>query len=74
MALINNNYVFVESESVNCDVESTSHPVEKGVELTDHIRRKPTTISISGKIGDVGNIKAYDILNNIKKLKNSFNF
>ena len=53
MALINNLYVFVESEEVSYGVEATSHPVEYGIDITDHVRRKPCTITLSGEI--VGN-------------------
>ena len=71
MALINNLYIFVESEDVTRDVESTSHPVEKGVEITDHIQRTPEELSLSGKIVDYENMKASDILDKIQSLKNS---
>lgn len=69
MALINNLYVFVESESVNHNVESTSHPVENGIALTDHVRRQPLTISISGKIVKHGNMEASAILSELLKLQ-----
>lgn len=69
MALINNNYVFVKEESVTRDTESTSHAVEKGIDITDHIRRKPVEISISGSIVSHNGKKAYDILTNILNLQ-----
>lgn len=50
MAFINNLYVFIEDESLTHDVEGTSHPVEKGIEITDHIRRTPVEISLKGRI------------------------
>jgi hypothetical protein len=71
MALINNLYVFVEDENLNEDVESTTHPVEKGSNITDHTQRMPVQLSISGKIVDVKGQKASDILSKIKQLKNS---
>ena len=70
MALLNNLYVFVENEDVVEDVESTSHPVETGLEITDTIRRKPTSISLAGYIVDAGTLKAKEIRDNINKLKN----
>ena len=70
MALLNNIYVFCEQESVDYSGESTSHPVEKGIELTDHYRRSPIELSISGKIVDNKKEKAKDILNKLIKLKN----
>lgn len=69
MATLNNLYVFVEDESLSHDVESTSHPVEKGVNITDHVQRKPVEISIKGKIVDAGNMKASQILSKIKDLQ-----
>ena len=70
LALLNNIYVFVEDESVEYSGESTSHPVEKGIELTDHYKRSPIEISLSGKIVSNKKEKANDILNKLNKLKN----
>lgn len=50
MALINDIYVFVESENVKRDAKVSEHPVEEGIDLTDHVRRSPITLSISGEI------------------------
>ena len=69
MALINNNYIFVESEDLSNDIESSSHPVERGIDITDSIQRKPCELSISGKIVNHGNTKAADILAKIKELQ-----
>lgn len=71
MALINNNYVFVKTEDIENAVESSSHPVEKGEPITDHVQRKPISLSISGKIVDHGNMKAADIVNKLKELQKS---
>ena len=71
MALINNIPIFVESEEVDSGVESTSHPVEKGVDITDHIKKNPVGLSLQGKIVDRGGMKAADILAKIKQLKDS---
>ena len=59
MALINNNYVLAENESITYESESTSHPVEKGIDITDHVQRKPIILSISGVISDTKNKKSY---------------
>lgn len=69
MALINNLYVFVEDEEVSHDIEATSHPVEKGVDITDHIQRKPIELSLKGKIVDYEGKKATEVLDTIKKLQ-----
>lgn len=53
MAYINNYYVFVETEDVSRGVEVSAHPVEKGLNITDNVKRSPVTISLDGEI--VGN-------------------
>lgn len=50
MALLNNKYIFVKEESLNSDVEVSEHPVEKGMDVTDNVRRNPLALSISGEI------------------------
>lgn len=66
MALINNIYVFVESEQITDLVETTDHAVEEGADLTDHVNYKGFTISITGQI--VG--KNYDsTLSSLQKLQ-----
>lgn len=57
MALINGNYVFVTSEKKTNGVSVTSHPVENGIEISDNVKRNAESLSISGKIVDVGKIK-----------------
>lgn len=53
MALINDIFVFVETESVKRDAQASTHPVEEGIDLTDHVRRSPITLSLTGEL--VGN-------------------
>lgn len=55
MSYINGYYIFVENEKVSRDVDVSSHPVEKGLDLTDNIKRSPITISLSGLIVDYKN-------------------
>lgn len=50
MATINGYYIFVEKEDVKRGVELSSHPVEKGLDITDNVKRSPIVISISGEI------------------------
>lgn len=69
MALLNNWYVFVQDESVSYEVESTSHAVEKGEPITDHVKRNPEVLSISGKIADYDSKKASEILSALLKLQ-----
>lgn len=69
MALLNNLYIHVTDESVNSTVESTNHPTEKGIEISDTIRRKPITLSLSGMIVDYGDMKASAILSRVLELQ-----
>lgn len=69
MALINNLYVFVEKEDFDYEMTSASHPVEKGIEITDTVRRQPMKLSLSGKIVDTGAVKAAKILKDIQNLR-----
>lgn len=50
MALINDVYVFVKTEDVSREATASSHPVEEGIDLTDHVRRSPLVLSLSGEI------------------------
>lgn len=50
MALINDIFVFIQSESVKRSTQASSHPVEEGIDLTDHVKRSPLTLSLSGEL------------------------
>ena len=50
MATINGLYIFVESEDYSYNVEIPEHTVETGIDVSDHVQRKATTLSISGEI------------------------
>lgn len=41
-------YVFVENEDIDRSTETSSHPVENGINIIDTTKRKPITLSISG--------------------------
>jgi len=45
--------VFTE-ETQSLEAEATSYPVEKGVDITDHIRVMPLRLSVSGVVSDFG--------------------
>ena len=68
LALLNNLYIHVIDEQYTCAIDSTSHPVEKGLDITDTIQSRPKELSLSGKIINVGNKKATDIIIKIEKL------
>lgn len=50
MALINGMYITVQSESPSFPVTVTEQPVEKGINLIDHVQAQARTLSISGII------------------------
>ena len=70
MALLNNIYIHVTDETVNRNVESTSHPVEKGIDITDTIHRQPITLSLAGMIVDYGDTTAATALRLVTSLQN----
>ena len=70
MALINNIYVLAEEESVENNVDTTSHPTESGIPLSDTVREKPIVISISGVIADTEKVSAKTAINKLKNLQN----
>lgn len=70
MALINNLWVQVIDESVSRNVKGTEHPTEKGIALTDCVKREAVTLSIKGKIADYGEVKSHEILAKLYDLAN----
>ena len=59
----------MQDESVNNDIESTTHPVETGIEIESTVRKKPTEISLSGKIVDYDGTSASEILSKLKEFQ-----
>ena len=58
MAKLGSYNIGVTNESSDFAVEATSHPVEKGVNITDHVKRELETFSITGKVTGVNAPKA----------------
>lgn len=50
MAIIAGHYVWVASEELDTPIEATAHPVESGIDITTHIKPKPSTLSVSGEM------------------------
>lgn len=71
MATINNLYIQVQTENINRSSDIPQHPVEKGLPTTDNARRKPKTLSISGKIVDTTIYNAQTIIEKIEALKDN---
>jgi len=65
LSYINDLYIFVEDEEVARSVTASEHPVEQGVDITDHIKPDPAELSITGKI--VGETAA-DTLRKVNQL------
>lgn len=68
MALINNIYIFVETEDVDRGLQVSNHPTENGLDLTTIIKRELVSLNLSGKI--VGD-NAPTILSKITALHHS---
>lgn len=69
MALINNIYVLVENENVQTAVDTTSHPTESGLPVSDTIREHPTAISLTGVIANTDKMDAETAISKIKALQ-----
>ena len=50
MATIGGLYIFVTDESINRSIDATAHATEKGLPLTDHVKRNPIELAVSGHI------------------------
>lgn len=68
MATINGLYIFVLDEDMTYGVSVTEHTVETGIEISDHVKRKGVTLSITGEI--VGK-NAASVLAKIKTMHQS---
>ena len=60
---------FVEEESVDMAINSTTHPVEKGLPTTSTIKKEPIELSIQGKLVDNSKYDAETVKKKIEKLK-----
>ena len=50
MALLNEHYIFIIDEDLKRGVTVSQHPVEKGLGVTDNVKREPKVISLKGEI------------------------
>lgn len=75
MSFINDIYIFVEDEEYTSDMNTSTHPVEQGFDITDTVKQNPPELSLSGAIIDysAGNkdYKAADVLSRVEALKNA---
>ena len=70
MGLINNIYVQAK-ESLETSVETTSHPTESGMPVSDSIRKQPIVLNLNGKIVDTDKLTAQEAIAKLKKLEQS---
>lgn len=68
MAYIDNLYIHVTDESISESVDSTTHPVETGIDITDTVKKRPKQISISGLIVNNENMMAPWIVSSLEIL------
>ncbi|MEK4113224.1 phage baseplate protein [Paenibacillus sp. FSL M7-1414] len=54
MATIDGKYLLVEQESPTFDVDITTQPVEKDIDMADHVQRKARTMGITGQVSGPG--------------------
>ncbi|WP_196426464.1 phage baseplate protein [Paenibacillus campinasensis] len=64
MAKIDDHYILVESENPTFENEITSQPVEKGVDVSDHVQRKPRTLNLTGFVAGPDASKTREYLKN----------
>lgn len=64
MATINGKYLWVEKESVSYPVEITKQPIEKGVDVTDHVQRQARVMSVNGGLSGDGAANMLQFLKN----------
>lgn len=50
MATLDGHEITVLTENPVYSVNITQHPVEQGIDLTDHVERMPTTLQLTGEI------------------------
>ncbi|MBP2002567.1 hypothetical protein J2Z69_003653 [Paenibacillus shirakamiensis] len=50
MATINGRYVTIEKEDLGFDVDITQQPVEREIDVSDHVQCKARTLSLSGLV------------------------
>jgi hypothetical protein len=54
----------IVTEKFSADAEVTEHPVERGVDIADHIRRKPDSLSVDGVVSDAPLVPGGDVAGN----------
>lgn len=75
MAYLNGYYIFVETEDLDRQVDTSTHSVEQGVDITDTVKRKPLQLSLSGSIVEYEKskkqVKAATIIKEFEQMMNT---
>ncbi|MGN7359455.1 phage baseplate protein [Paenibacillus sp. SAF-054] len=64
MATIDGKYIWVDKEPSSFDVDITSQPVEKDIDMTDHVQRKARTLTLNGEVSGEDAAEIHDYLVN----------
>ena len=69
MALLNNIYIFVETEDIDESVEIVTHPVESNeIPTTSAIRKQPISIGLHGYFVDTEAMTAQEAISKVREL------
>jgi len=64
MPKINGHSIWVETEDLGFEVDITTQPVEKDIDMTDHVQRRARTMSLTGAVVGSSAAKTRQFLQN----------
>ncbi|MFJ7662028.1 LysM peptidoglycan-binding domain-containing protein [Lysinibacillus sp. NPDC097162] len=68
-AQLNGLLIHVTSEDANFDVDIPTHKVEKGIDLSDHVERKPEVVKLSGLLIRPTNERVESLISKLKNIE-----
>lgn len=68
-ALLNGLYIHVVSEDADFNVDIPTHKVEKGIDLSDHVERKPEVVKLSGLLIRPTNERVESLISKLKNIE-----
>jgi len=68
-AQLNGLLIHVTSEDANFDVDIPTHKVEKGIDLSDHVERKPEVVKLSGLLIRPTNDRVESLISKLKNIE-----
>ncbi|MGY3186443.1 LysM peptidoglycan-binding domain-containing protein [Lysinibacillus sp. TE18511] len=66
---INGLLIHVTGEDANFDVDTPTHKVEKGINLSDHVERKSEIVKLSGLLVRPTNERVESLINKLKNIE-----